>query len=327
MKLVRLYCVIMSGILCIGLNAQNSKTYSNPVIATSLPDPTVIKAEDGKYYLYATENIRNVPIYSSSDLVNWIFEGTAFTNQTRPNFEPKGGIWAPDINRIGDKYVMYYSMSVWGGEWTCGIGVASSDSPKGPFTDHGMLFRSNGIGIQNCIDPCYVEENGRHYLFWGSFHGIYGAELSADGLHLVEGVVPKQVAGDAYEGTYIMKRNGYYYLFASVGTCCEGLRSTYRTVVGRSKNLFGPYVDDKNRDMIDNNHVEIIHKNQWFVGTGHNSEIVKDKKGHDWIFYHGFDINHPENKRILLLSRLKWKKGWPYIDGNSPQINGKSPRF
>lgn len=36
-------------------------------------------------------------------------------------------------------------MSTWGGEWTCGIGVATSDSPQGPFEDHGMLFRSNEI--------------------------------------------------------------------------------------------------------------------------------------------------------------------------------------
>ena len=66
----------------------------------------------------------------------------AFTDATRPNFEPKGRIWAPDINKIGDKYVMYYSMSTWGGEWTCGIGIATADKPEGPFTDLGKLFRS-----------------------------------------------------------------------------------------------------------------------------------------------------------------------------------------
>ena len=44
---------------------------------------------------------------------------------------------APDINKIGDKYVLYYSMSVWGGELTCGIGCATADKPEGPFTDHG----------------------------------------------------------------------------------------------------------------------------------------------------------------------------------------------
>lgn len=146
-----------------------AQQYSNPVINYSLPDPTVIKADDGYYYLYATENIRNLPIHRSKDMVNWSFVGTAFSNETRPTFEPKGNLWAPDINKIGDRYVMYYSMSVWGGEWTCGIGVATADKPEGPFTDHGKLFRSNEIGIQNCIDPFYIEDGGKKYLFGEAF--------------------------------------------------------------------------------------------------------------------------------------------------------------
>ena len=90
--------------------------YKNPVVNFSLPDPTLVKADDGSFYLYATEDIRNMPIYRSADLVNWEFVGTAFTDATRPTFEPKGGLWAPDISIINGKYVLYYSMSVWGGE-------------------------------------------------------------------------------------------------------------------------------------------------------------------------------------------------------------------
>ncbi|MEG0252953.1 MAG: family 43 glycosylhydrolase, partial [Muribaculaceae bacterium] len=68
--------------------------YNNPVVNYSLPDPTVIKGDDGYFYLYATEDIRNLPIHRSKDLVNWKLLGTAFTDATRPSFEPKGGIWA-----------------------------------------------------------------------------------------------------------------------------------------------------------------------------------------------------------------------------------------
>ena len=70
-------------------------TYTNPVTKWSLPDPTVIKAADGYFYLYATEDTHNVPIYRSKDLVVWRYVGTAFTDATRPmDFVPKGGIWA-----------------------------------------------------------------------------------------------------------------------------------------------------------------------------------------------------------------------------------------
>ena len=119
------------------------KVYCNPVLAKSTPDPTVIQAPDGMFYLYATEDIHNIPIYKSPDLVNWTFVGTAFTDATRPTFEPKAGLWAPDINHIDGKYVLYYAMSRWGGEHTCGIGCAVADSPAGPFTNQGGADRSS----------------------------------------------------------------------------------------------------------------------------------------------------------------------------------------
>jgi arabinan endo-1,5-alpha-L-arabinosidase len=158
---------------------QPKNVYRNPVIDYSLPDPSVIEGDDGYYYLYATEDIRNLPIHRSKNLVDWEYVGTAFTDRTRPDFEPNGGLWAPDINKIGDKYVLYYSMSVWGGELTCGIGCATADKPEGPFTDHGKMFRSNEINVQNSIDPFYIEDGGKKYLFWGSFRGIYAIELSS----------------------------------------------------------------------------------------------------------------------------------------------------
>lgn len=312
--------------LTFSVSLHAADKYSNPVIDYSLPDPSIIKGEDGYFYLYATEDIRNLPIHRSKDLVNWEFLGTAFTDENRPDFEPNGGIWAPDINKIGDKYVLYYSMSVWGGEWTCGIGCAVSDRPEGPFKDCGMMFRSNGIKVQNSIDPFYIEDNGHKYLFWGSFRGIYAIELSEDGLSLKSGSSPVQIAGTAYEGTYIHKRGGYYYMFASIGSCCEGLKSTYTTVVGRSTSLFGPYLDKKGQSMMDNHHEILIHKNDSFVGTGHNSEIVSDNAGTDWLFYHAVSVANPDG-RVLMLDKIDWIDGWPSVEGNSPFVKSEKPRF
>lgn len=302
------------------------KTYKNPVIDYSLPDPTLIRANDGYFYVYATENIRNLPIHRSKNLVDWEEVGTAFTEETRPTFEPKGNIWAPDISYIDGQYVLHYSMSVWGGEWTCGIGVATADKPEGPFTDHGMMFRSNGIGVQNSIDPYYIEDNGKKYMFWGSFRGIYGIELSADGLSVKNGAEKRQVAGTAYEGTYIHKRGKYYYFFASIGSCCEGLKSTYTTVVGRSENLFGPYVDKKGQPMMDNHHEMLIRGNEAFVGTGHNSEIITDKAGNDWMLYHAVSKANPTG-RVLMMDQVKWVNDWPEVTGSVPSLEAAAPVF
>lgn len=312
----------------VNAESKDKKTYTNPVIGKSLPDPTVIKGKDGYFYVYATEGAEYNPIYKSKDLVDWTFVGGAFTKDTRPNFEPKGKVWAPDINYIDGKYVMYYSMSVWGGEWTCGIGIATADKPEGPFADQGMLFRSNQIGVQNSIDPFYISDKGRKYLFWGSFRGIYYTELTDDGLQLKKDAPVKQIAGTAFEGTYIHKKGKYYYFFASIGTCCEGVASTYQLVVGRSKSLFGPYVDRSGKNMMENGYEVVIGKSERFVGNGHNSEIVKDGEGNDWMFYHGVDVKNPKG-RVLLLDRIYWTEdGWPYVGNHgAPSLEAVAPEF
>jgi len=302
------------------------KTYENPVVNYSLPDPTIIKANDGYFYLYATEDIRNTPIHRSADLIDWEEVGTAFTDETRPAFESEGGIWAPDINYINGQYVLYYSMSVWGGHWTCGIGAAVSDKPQGPFTDKGPLFISKEIGVENSIDQFYMEEYGRKFLFWGSFHGIYAIELADDGLSVREDVEKVQVAGNAYEGVYIHKKDGYYYMFASIGSCCEGVNSSYTTVVGRSENLFGPYLNKEGKPMMENNHEILIRGNERFAGTGHNSEIVSDSEDNDWMLYHAVDRQNPHG-RVLMLDRVYWSNGWPDVKDNVPSFQAKAPVF
>jgi len=311
----------------IGPGKTDTKFYYNPVISRSCPDPTVIHAADGKFYLYSTEDTRNMPIFSSADLVEWKFEGTVFTEKTRPAWNSGGGLWAPDINYINGKYVIYYSKSVWGGEWDCGIGVATSDSPKGPFTDHGSLFISRQIGVQNSIDPFFIEDDGKNYLFWGSFHGIYGIELTEDGLSVKKDAEKVRIAGDFMEGTYIHKHGGKYYLFGSTGSCCEGERSTYRVTIGRSDNLFGPYVNKNDEMLLSGKFDVILNRSLGVVGPGHNSEIMTDDEGNDWIFYHGFSSSEPDKGRMVFLDRVYWQSGWPRIGDGEPSQKTARPVF
>ena len=301
--------------------------YRNPIIDQSLPDPTIVRTQDGNFYLYATENTPNVPIYRSRNLVDWTFVGTAFTDATRPQWNSEARIWAPDINYVDGRYVLYYAKSTWGGEWECGIGVATADSPEGPFTDHGPLFISKELNTQNSIDPDFVEENGQKYLFWGSFRGIWYIELSSDGLHLKEGAQPTLVAGTFMEATYIHRRGGYYYMFGSAGTCCDGERSTYHVTVGRSESLFGPYIDRQGRPLLENHYETVLHRSECCIGPGHNAEIFTDDDGTDWIIYHGFKTDRPEDGRVVWLDRIEWTDGWPHITDSQPSIVSECPHF
>ena len=319
------------------------KYYSNPVYTPVFADPCIIEHE-GKYYAYATEDaglwkpsddpmddIKNtacVPILQSDDLVNWYYAGKAFTGARKPSWGTFGAnVWAPDVVKIGNKFVMYYALSIWGDD-DPGIGVATADHPLGPWTDQGKLFTSKEIGVDNSIDPAvFVGQDNKVYMIWGSFRGLFGIELTSDGLAVKDGVeTAKQnktlVAGivgpwngATYEAPYVIYENGYYYLFVSSGTCCEGFNSSYHVRVGRSTSPLGPYVGPDGESMCGarRGHV-VVDAGKDFVGVGHNSCI---KVGNDWyIVYHGFDRTAPDkygytNARGLLIDKLEWTaSGW-----------------
>lgn len=305
------------------------KYYRNPVINNDAPDPTFIKGNDGKFYAFTTMHDGNVPVYRSEDLVSWTYYSGAYSIHNVPNFVPGAGIWAPDINYIDGKYVLYFSMSTWGGEWAAGIGRSTSTRPEGYYSNSKLLFNSEEIGVQNSIDPVIFQEDGRKYLIWGSFRGIYLTELTEDGLELVDKTAIERIAGTAYEGIYIHKRNGYYYMFGAWGSCCDGLRSTYRVVVGRSKSLHGPYLSKSGGRMLDNQHETILEGNNYVKGPGHTSQIITDDNGDDWILYHGYDVNDPNVGRKAYLDKVNWDKdGWPIINDGTPSTSRmKAPYF
>ena len=310
-------------------------TYTNPVITfSSAADPTVIRTEDG-FYLYATQTDKYwVPIYFSKDLVNWEFKRTAFRNATKPQIPGGGAFWAPEIRHINGKYVLYFSWAKWGDGDASYTAVATSDSPLGDFVNSKELLTKEDFG-SNCIDQFYYEEDNKKYMFVGSFNGIYVTELTDDGLSVKRNengtpTLKKQVCGKAFEGTNIYKKNGYYYLFASINNCCDGERSRYKVVVGRSQDLLGPYLDKSGKDMI-NNAWELVLEGdgQKFFGPGHNSIIVQEDAGTDWMIYHSYVKENGEvGGRLGMLDRVLWTEdGWPYIKNCVPSTSDFLPVF
>jgi arabinan endo-1,5-alpha-L-arabinosidase len=71
--------------------------------------------------------------------------------------------------------------------------------------------------------------------------------------------------------------------------------------------------------MIENRHETVIRKNESFVGVGHNSEIVQDEAGNDWIFYHGFCVENTSG-RSLFLDKIVWVDDWPTVIGGLPSV-------
>ena len=296
--------------------------YSNAIFTNfSLPDPDVIRGDDGYFYLYATEHkrndpdMKNSPIMRSPDLISWTRVGSLFTDSTHPQItDQDAGIWAPSVNKVGNKYVIYYSQP--GKNYKHAIGVAVSDSPTGPFTDLGKLIDSNEQGVEISIDAYLYQEDGRNYLFWGSFRSISVLELTEDGTAIKNKATQKrrEVAGGQYEASVVLKRDNWYYLIVSTGDYSKG--GTYRIVVGKSQSVFGPYVDKNGNDMMSVHHELVLKGNSTFSSPGHCSRIITDDAGQDWILYHAYP--NDKDYRCLMLDRINWVDGWPVSPGQQP---------
>ena len=297
--------------------ASTRVSYTNPIVREDAPDPTIIKA-NGLYYLYATGE----KIYRSNNMINWQYVRKVFEGKTRPSFVDVSSYWAPCITKQDNRYILYFALSTWGGVDAAGIGVATASTPEGPFdiaNGNGKLFQSGEVGVKNSIDPNYIEENGRKYIIWGSFYGIYGIELNSDGLTVKDTRNKFQLAGTYFEAPYIYKRGGYYYLFGSIGSCCEGDNSTYQTVVGRSTSFTGPYTARNGGRMLDNSFEVLLSGNSVWAGPGHNSRIIEDNSGTTWMTYHAYIRGQSNIGRTALIDEVKWSNdGWPYFTNGVP---------
>lgn len=299
---------------------QTQERYTNPVVTPVAADPGILRAPDGTFYLYATqdkwEGIEHyLPIFRSEDLVDWEYLGDVFAWPS--DWKVGGGYyWAPDVVRVGDEYRMYYAASLWGDPNPC-IGMATAQHPEGPWTDLGRpVFCSDDIGVANSIDAfVWPHQDGSSTMVWGSFHGIYAVTLNEDGTDPVGELT--LLADSRFEAPYIVRREGRYYLFLSAGSCCAGAGSTYQLFVARSDGLTGPYLDAEGRDVRYGGGTLILEGNDTWVGPGHNS-VVQDDAGVDWLVYHAIPRDDPRlpntvNRRPTLIDPIDWIDGWPSV--------------
>ncbi len=334
--------------------------YQNPVIRNNCADPSVFddRERSGYFYAYSTQNGTSgdangvyLPVYKSTDMVNWELVGNAFGGMERPQWISGTRIWAPDIEYIDGRYVLYFALGHWENPALSACGVAVSDSPEGPFTwenvkeinplanEHGMLVDYASQGVSNAIDANIIrdQKTGELYLFWGSFgsnSGVWAIQLTDDGLAVAPGAQKTYICYEM-EGTYVHYKNGYYYCFGSMGSCCAGKNSTYHIVVARSQNILGPYVGKDGKYMNTkssafnntNNWIMSNPENLYYAGTGHNSEIITDDAGKDWMCYHAYWQGNNYDGRCMNMDEVLWGDGWPYFKTGHPsegKVSGPS---
>ena len=288
---------------------------------TGAHDPTMIEA-DGKYYRFWTGD--NTPSATSTDLGNWSNAPGVYRNgYPQWSREWLAGIpgqtfnfpWAPDASYFNGKHNLYVSFSAkFGDNISCITHLTSTDIAAGNWTDHGPVICTKGDEKYNAIDPDVgFDAEGKPYLAFGSFwDGIMAFPLTAEGERIGTELTRLAWAKEI-EAPVLFRRCGYHYLFVSHGLCCPGQNRTvdqltYRVVVGRSKNILGPYVDRDGKNMIDGGGTVLVKGDSTYAAAGHSDVIVS--RGHIYQLYHAY--KRPNGAAELRVVELLFDKdGWP----------------
>lgn len=279
----------------------------NPVIPGDFADPSVIR-KGNIYYAAGTSSewAPHFPIFQSGDLVHWKQSGYVF-NQT-PSWT-SGSFWAPELFYWKETWYLYYVARKKSDGISC-IGVATATDPNKGFTDRGILLEFG----KEAIDPFIMEDGGKLFITWKAYGldqrpiEILGSWLSDDGLK-VEGEPFFLLRDDekrGLEGQCLVKRNGYYYIFYSPGSCC-GRQCSYEIAVARSATLQGPYTRFEKNPLL-------AQTDDWKC-TGHGT-LVSSAEGKDFYLYHAYSkASGVYTGRQGMLAEVNWdsQTGWPSV--------------
>ncbi len=293
---------------------------AKPIWPGDFPDPTTWRADDGTWRATST----SLGILKSDDFLHWETTGRRlFTQRHETALKKKWPhVWAPDVIKLGDEYLLYVSLVV--SATNSAIAVFSSESADGPFLHGRFITRSTDTGISDTIDPEVVRDNRDNtlWLFFGSTGRMHSVKLAPDGKSLAPGAEYRHVAGlrgdekddptrsRIFEGAYLHRRNGYWYLFASRGFFLD---HTYAVVVGRSTTLDGSFRDREGRKMTDGFATTVIEskKGDPVFGPGHNAEI-RTINGRDYMPLHAHIAGDKLLSRPMFLAEVIWdSEGWP----------------
>ena len=300
--------------------ATQPGTFGSRLVRAHDPS-TIVKCKD-EYWIFYTG--RGVPSYHSKDLVKWEAGPVVFTNALDwvAQAVPANRwlyYWAPDVIHLGNRYLLYYSVSSFGkNQSAIGLAVNPTLDPGDPqfhWSDQGIVVQSANTDNFNTIDPAVSQDaDGNLWLAFGSFWG--GIKLiqldPATGKRMaIDSPMYSLAFNDSIEASYIHRHDGYYYLFVNWGYCCRGTNSTYEIRVGRSKKIIGPYRDRDEVDLMTGGGTPFLSTTGPFIGPGHAG--IVSKGGSDWLSCHFYDGARRGMPTLALLP-LHWNtNGWPEV--------------
>jgi len=305
-------------------------TYSNPIIPGFNPDPSICRV--GKDFYLATSSFEyfpGVPIYHSTDLVNWEMIGHVLQRASQLNLdsaECSGGIYAPTIRYNQGTFYMVTTLVGKGG----GNFIVTAQNIKGPWSDPHWFKNAPGI------DPSlFFDDDGKVYMSgnekpeikaWPGHNNIWIQELDLQKWQLIGEKRILVNGADFYnkgtsldqnnpaflaaiEGAHLYKKDGMYYPVFSHG----GTGHNHAVSILRGKNITGPFESNPANPIITHRDLSKVYP---ITATGH-ADLVNTSEGDWWLVYLGKRPNDGEQfmlGRETFLSPVDWKGEWPVVN-------------
>ena len=309
--------------------SKSYNEYLNPILSGFYPDPSICEA-NGKFYLVTStfSYFPGIPVFESTDLVNWKQIGHAITRKEQGDFtgaRVSQGMFAPTIRfNNGTFYVICTNVS--------GVGnfIVTTKDPAGPWSD------PIGIPGVDGIDPdIFFDDNGKVYIthngpppnnitMHDGHRAIYMFEFDLENKKivsesklLVNGGIDMAKKPVWIEAPHIIKKDNFYYLICAEG----GTGYNHSEVVFRSENVFGPYVSYKNNPILTQRHLDPKRPNE-ITTTGH-ADFIELPNGDWWTVFLGcrpYENDLYNTGRETFLMPVKWIDGWPTIPGGNDAL-------
>jgi beta-xylosidase len=276
----------------------------NPVFPGWYADPEAIVFEN-TYWIYPTTSARYdaqtyFDCFSSPDLVTWtkhprILEKSSVSWARR-------AMWAPAITEHRGKYFLFFSANdIQNNGELGGIGVASADSPSGPFTDHlgHPLIGAFHNGAQPIDQAFFRDTDGAAYLIYGGWRHCNIVHINDDFTGLLphpDGSLFKEITPDGYvEGPFMFKRGGKYYFMWSEGGWTG---PDYSVAYAIADSVYGPF---RRVGKILQQDAAIA------TGAGHHSVIQRPGTDEHFIVYHRRPLGQTDrDHRVVCIDRMEF---------------------
>lgn len=319
--------IISTGLTC----KPESKTFSNPIIPGFNPDPSICRVGDDFYLVTSSfEYFPGVPVYHSTDLVNWQMIGHALHRPEQLNLTgipSTAGIYAPTIRYNNGTFYMITTLvtgSIHRPDLPKGNFIVTAKNPAGPWSNPHWINDAQGIDPSLFFDDdgrAYYCGNGtpknqvdpHHKIIWSQEIDLETFQLKGSkGILDSKRFFEEDLIGSplAFEGPHIYKKDGTYYLLVSHG----GTGMGHAVSIWKSNSPLGPWEMNAANPILTNRG----NSKSGINCTGH-ADIIQTKDGDWWTVFLG--VRSADGKQNVMgretfLAPVEWTGVWPIVNSN-----------